>query len=91
MTRRIDTVSRREGPISIEALDSALFPLPELVDYQARFDGALHIEARTVGGKGTEALLCGARNCCPNLEVAVQTAPARLADRPMYLGKRHIL
>lgn len=91
VTRRIDTVSRREGPISIEALDSALFPLPELVDYQARFDGALHIEARTVGGKGTEALLCGARNCCPNLEVAVQTAPARLADRPMYLGKRHIL
>ena len=45
VTRRIDTVSRQEGIISIEELDSKLLHIPELVDYRASFDGKLTIEA----------------------------------------------
>ena len=45
VTRRIDTVSRQEGIISIEELDSKLFRIPELVDYRASFDGQLTIDA----------------------------------------------
>ena len=45
VTKRIDTVSRREGNISIEELDSKLFRIPELVDYRASFDGQLTIDA----------------------------------------------
>lgn len=90
VTRRIDTVSRREGEIPMEALDSALFPVEGLVDYRAGFDGRLHLEARTIGGKGRQRLLEKARACCPGREVTVQVTPALPADRPMYLGKRFV-
>ena len=71
VTRRIDTVSRREGEISMEALDSALFPLESLIDYRASFDGRLHIDARTVDGLGADWLSRAAEKCCPGRRVAV--------------------
>ena len=91
VTRRIDAVSRREGEISMEDLDSALFAIPELVDYRAVFDGRLHIDARTVGGRGGDSLRRAAQACCPNRDVTVQVSAALGSDRPMYLGKRHIV
>ena len=90
VTRRIDTVSRKEGAVSMEALDSALFRLPQLVDYRASFDGTVRIDARTIGGEGAAELLHAARNCCPGKPVAVQVTAAQLTDRPLYLGKRFI-
>ena len=91
VTRRIDTVSRREGPLSMEKLDSALFAIPELVDYRAVWDGRLGIQARTLAEGLEEAIALRCRECCPGVEVRVDTAPCQPEDRPLYLGKRHII
>ena len=91
VTRRIDTVSRREGEISIEKLDSALFSLETLIDYQASFDGILRLEVRTLDGGGEEWLNYTARQCCPGREVWLRVSPALAADVPMYLGKRYVI
>lgn len=88
VTRRIDTVSRREGPVSMEALDSALFPMPTLVDCRASFDGTLHIDARTVDGRGGGQLTQAAKECCPGMPVQVSTALPAMT--PMYPGKRFV-
>ena len=90
VTRRIDTVTRREGAISMEALDSALFPMPSLVDYRASFDGILHIDARTAAGQGADWLRQAAQDCCPGISVEVQVSPALPSQRPMYRGKRFV-
>ena len=91
VTRRIDTVFRREGTVSIGKLDDMLFRIPELVDYRASFDRKLTIEART-RCKGSEArILAAAKAIYPDLHIDVHTALCRLADHPMYLGKRHVV
>ena len=91
VTRRIDTVSREEGIISIEELDSELFHIPELVDYRASFDGKLTIEARTLCEEVQRQIYDGAKEIYPELQVNVHTSLCRQSDRPMYLGKRHIV
>lgn len=91
VTRRIDTVSRREGELSMEALDSALFRLPRLIDYRASWDGQLTIEARTAGACAEEALAEAAKALDPGLPVSVRITESQPTDRPMYPGKRHIL
>lgn len=91
VTRRIDTVSRQEGIISIEELDSKLLHIPELVDYRASFDGKLTIEARTLCEGVQRQIYDGAKEIYPDLQINVQTSLCRQSDRPMYLGKRHIV
>ena len=91
VTKRIDTVSRREGNISIEELDSKLFRIPELVDYRTSFDGKLTIEARTLCEGVQRQIYDGAKEIYPDLQINVQTSLCRQSDRPMYLGKRHIV
>lgn len=91
VTRRIDTVSRQEGIISIEELDSKLFHIPELLDYRASFDGKLTIEARTLCEGVQRQIYDGAKEIYPDLHINVQTSLCRQSDRPMYLGKRHIV
>ncbi len=86
--RRIAPVSRREEPLSMEGLDSALFPLPNLVDYRARWDGRLHIEARVLGQVPIAETL---GPLYPDLEVTLCCTCAQLSDRPMYLGKRRLV
>ena len=88
--RRIDTVSRREGDISMEKLDGALFSLETLIDYRASFDGKLRLEARTLDGSGGDWLKNTARQCCPGREVSVQVSPALSEDVPLYPGKRYV-
>lgn len=90
VTRRIDTVSRREGPVSIAALDSALFALPGLADCQAALDQRLHIDARTLVPGLAHALREAAQALYPHIPVEVRTAPIQPSDKPLYLGKRHI-
>lgn len=91
VTKRIGTVSRREGKVSIEALDSALFPIPGLVDYRAGFDGTLRVEART-RESGLEAAIAQAvQQVYPRHKIQVSTIAAQNTDRPLYLGKRHVL
>lgn len=90
VTRCLDTVSRREEDISIEELDSALFHIPELVDYRASFHGKLSIEA--YGNLSSEEeILATVKGLYPNLEACVCVIPGGMEQHPAYLGKRHII
>jgi len=91
VTKRIDTVSRREGEISMEALDSALFAIPELVDYRGVFDGELTVEAGVLRLEVKDQIHKGIKSLYPDLQVRVLTSFCQRSDRPMYLGKRHII
>lgn len=90
VTRRLDTVSRKDGSISMEELDSALFRIPELVDYRVTQKGKLFIQA--YGTLPSEApVLTAVKRLYPQQEAHVCLVPARMAQRPAYLGKRHII
>lgn len=89
VTRRLDTVSRQEGEISIEALDSALFCIPELVDYQVRFDGKLHLHC-LCRSQIVDAVAAMAHQQYPQLKVEITTETVTREHCPLYLGKRHI-
>ena len=89
VTRRLDTVSRKEGAISIEELDSALFRIPELVDYRAKWDGKLTIEAYGNLPSG-KAISAAVKILYPHLEVSVRVTPSEQTHHPAYLGKRHM-
>ena len=91
VTKRLDTVSRREGDISMEELDSHLFRLPGLADYRASFDGRLIIEARTLCEDLRIQIFNVAKVRYPDLQIEVHTSSCLHSDRPMYLGKRHIV
>ena len=91
ITKRLDTVSRRDGEISIEDLDSACFRIEGLVDYRASLDESLTIEARTVCTSLEERIRSAVKSLYGDLEVVVHTSLCRHSDRPMYMGKRHIL
>ena len=90
VTRCLDTVSRREGDISIEELDSALFHIPELVDYRVAWDGKLSVEAYGNLSSGT-AIQAAVKKLYPWTEASVCVFPAGKEQRPVYLGKRHII
>ena len=90
VTKRLDTVSRREGNISMEALDCALFRVPELVDYRAEYDGSLKIEGKMTETGLDHAIREAVRCCYPHLAVRVETSLWDGSDRPMYLGKRFV-
>ena len=91
ITKRLDTVSRREGELSIEDLDSQLFRIPGLADYRASCDGRLIIEARTLSEGLQMQILGAAKALYPDLPMEVHTSSCLHSDRPMYLGKRHIV
>lgn len=91
VTRRIDTVSRREGSISIEVLDSELYHIPTLVDYRASFDGRLRLEAQVLGPGSETRIHRAAKGLYPDLQIVVYTSACQPSDRPMYPGKRHIM
>ena len=91
VTKRIDTVSRRGGAVSMEALDSVLFRIPGLVDYRAEFDGRLRVEALTLHEKMDPVIAQALRSQYPELEHRLTTAVCRPDDRPMYLGKRYLI
>ena len=91
VTKRLDTVSRREGELSIEELDSQLFRIPDLADYRASFDERLIIEARTLCEGVQMQIFSAAKTVYPDLLMGVHTSSCLHSERPMYLGKRHIV
>ncbi len=91
VTKRIDRVSRREGEISIEALDSVLFQIPELVDYRIVDSGMLEIEARTLKAGIDEKIWEAVHSLYPEKDLHVYSMLCQPDHRPMYLGKRHII
>jgi len=90
ITKRIDTVSRREGDLSIEELDSILFAIPGLVDYRISFDGKLRLHC-LCRSRITEAVSDAVKQKYPQLEAEVSEESAAREHRPMYPGKRYIL
>ena len=92
VTKRLDMVSRREGEISMEVLDSILFRIPTLADYRVSFDGSLSIEAFiTQSGTIEQDIRTAVAQLYPHLEVRISTQLCRRDHRPAYLGKRHII
>ena len=92
VTRRLDRLSRREGEISMEVLDSAIYRIPELVDYRVCLDTKLHVEAFCTGSKGVkEKILAAVKKVYPHLEAAVSVEGCSLHHCPAYLGKRHVI
>lgn len=91
ITRRIGPVSRLDGPVSIEALDSTLFSVSALVDYTARYENGLYICAKTLLPGQENQLYSAAHSLYPNLSIHIETSAASYNDRPLYPGKRHIL
>lgn len=91
VTRRIDTVSREPGSISMEALDSALFSLPGVIDYRARLDNRSLLDVRVSESGLEEIIRTKAAACCPGFSIRVQTTLFSYGDTPLYPGKRRIL
>lgn len=91
VTKRIDTVSRREGEVSIEVLDSALFRIPGLVDYRASYDGCLHIEARVRDMEIKDQIHAALALLYPHIPAKIHISASLPQDRPMFLGKRHVV
>ena len=91
ISRRIDVVSRREGEVSMERLDSTLFRHPGLIDYRAALEGKrLTIEARLLDPAAAEGLRVLTVQLHPDLELELHAAPVRMDHRPMYPGKRYV-
>lgn len=91
ITKRLDTVSRRESTVSIEDLDSKLFQIRELADYRVSFDGQLTIDARMLRPGLEKQVSAAAQAVYPDFRIAVHASLCRHSDRPMYLGKRHVI
>ena len=92
VTRRLDLVSRKEGDFSMEALDSVLFSIPELVDYRVSFDGMLSIQAFATRIGDTEDRIRGiVGKAYPHLKAGISVQLSHCDHRPAYLGKRHII
>ena len=90
VTKRLDQVSRHEGELSIEELDSALFAIAGLVDYRVYQKEGIFLEAY---GNLTskEPILTAVHARYPHRNVCVSLFPIRMEQRPAYLGKRCIL
>ena len=92
ITRRLDRVTRREsGPVSMEQLDNALFPIPWIVDYRAAFDDRLHLEVHISSPQSKDEIRAVLQKLCPEIETEIVLISAAPQDCPAYPGKRHIL
>ena len=90
VTKCIDTVSRREGKISIGELDSLLFPIPGLVDYRVSLDGGFVLHCLTLEPI-KDKVLAVLRQSYPRMEVKITEETVDRNHRPLYLGKRCLL
>ena len=91
VTKRIDTVSRREEAFPIEELDSRLFQLSWLVDYRAYYDGILHLDCFCLGQQSAEQVRVSVQKQFPQINAEISMTTVMLEYRPAYLGKRHVI
>jgi hypothetical protein len=89
VTKRIDRVSRRNGIISIEELDSILFPIPALIDYRASLKEKLTLHCLTQEPIG-DLILSVIQKSYVNLQVEISEETITAAHHPLYPGKRHM-
>jgi len=91
VTKRLDTVSRKEGNVSIKDLDSVLFQIPELVDYCAACHDVLSIDARVTDLSAETKIRNAAQDLYPHIPIQVETKTIDDEALPMYVGKRYVL
>ena len=91
ISRRIDTVSRREGAISMEALDSVLFQIPELVDYRAVYDQGLFLDICGKKGISQDSIHKMVKKMYPQINVMYSLMLADRKQTPLYPGKRYVI
>lgn len=91
IAKRIDSVSRREGMLSIEELDGVLFSIPELVDYRVSFQEKLYINCLGSDLDIVDAVRATIQKIYPGLDVDITVSLSSRACRPMYPGKRYVL
>ena len=91
VSRRIDSVSRREGSISMEELDSVLFRHSGLIDHRAALvGGKLTIEARLLDMDAQAELEALTGQLCPGRKVELHASRAEMEQKPLYPGKRYV-
>lgn len=88
VTRRIDRTSRKDS--RMEALDSAIFPLAGVVDFDITLEASLTIHARTQVPHLEDPIRAAAGQCFPDISIAVICQPARETDGPLYPAKRYV-
>lgn len=88
VTRRMDSASRKDT--RMEQLDSALFPLEGLVDYEVLWDGTLTLHIRACAPVEENTIRSAAETIFPNTPIRVQTEAIRCWDAPLYPGKRYL-
>ena len=88
ITKRIDRVTRREGAISMEAWDSSLFSIRELVDYAVCFDSEWTLNCRCLDLGAADSIIRTVNTQHPQLKVTLSVEIAKPEHRPLYPGKR---
>ena len=93
VTKRLDTVTRgNTSDASIEALDSALFSVQTLVDYQAALEcDTLQITARTLNVEAKPAIAAHAKQIFPDKEILIHENLCCVEDTPLYPAKRYLI
>ena len=91
VTKRLDTVSRRESLVSIEKLDDVLFRVPQLIDYRASYNADLLLEMRVNGIPLESDIRNSLKALYPHISFRLVIEKAASENCPMYSGKRHII
>ena len=91
VTKRLDTVSRRESLVSIEKLDDVLFRVPQLIDYRAIYNADLLLEMRVNGIPLESDIRNSLKTLYPHIPLRLVIEKAASENCPMYSGKRHII
>lgn len=91
VTKRLDTVSRRESLVSIEKLDDVLFRVPQLIDYRAIYNADLLLEMRVNGILLESDIRNSLKTLYPHIPLRLVIEKAASENCPMYSGKRHII
>ena len=91
VTKRLDTVSRRESLVSIEKLDDVLFRVPQLIDYRAIYNADLLLEMRVNGIPLESDIRNSLKTLYPHISFRLVIEKAASENCPMYSGKRHII
>ena len=91
VTKRIDRVTREVGVLSIEKLDSAIFPVDGIVDYRVAYDRELRLELSCLAQPDRKALETIIKELYPQAKIQLSLRAFDYSDKPMYPGKRCIL
>ena len=92
VTHRLDRVVRMEhSSFSMEALDNAVFSIPQVVDFRASLGRKLYLDISVGSEDVKHAIREAVKAVYPHQELCISCRAASPEDHPAYSGKRHIL